>query len=205
MYVGAKVSTGSLIVNYLELPNIAQMDSHTASYYLAYFWGSAMVGRFIGFYLLTKLPHNLTLGLYAIINCILLTSVIINSGAPAMWSILAIGFFNSIMFTIIYSLGISSFKDPTTKNTAGGFLIVAIVSGAIIPIAQGFLDDTYGLQNFFCLLIICYIFIAIFASSFAFINHKNQNATWWPFTVTLSFFSKYIANTHTLYYISAYK
>ena len=177
MYVGAEVSTGSLIVNYLELPNIANMNFHVASYYLAYFWGSAMVGRFIGFYLLTKLPHDLALGIYAIINCILLTSVIINSGAPAMWSILAMGFFNSIMFPTIYSLGISLFTDPTTKNTAGGFLIMAIVGGAIIPIAQGFLADIYGLQNSFCLLIFCYVFIAIFASSFAFITHKNQRIT----------------------------
>ncbi len=162
-YVGAEVSAGSLVVNFLHLPNIGNLSLLVAARYLSIYWGGAMVGRLIGVYFLARFNPAKILTLCAIANVILLCSVVVNEGAIAMWSLLLLGIFNSIMFPTIFALAISKLPNRAMKNKAGGFLIMAIVGGAIIPELQGILADKIGLQNSFVLLFISYLVIMGYA------------------------------------------
>ena len=158
VYVGAEVSIGSLLVNYLGLEHIAAMEEAEAAKYLTYFWGGAMVGRFIGAAAMQKIAGGKALAFNAICAIVLLCIVILGSGPVAMWAILALGLCNSIMFPTIFSLAISGLKEHTSQGS--GILCLAIVGGALIPLLQGFLADTIGLQWSFALPIFCFAFIA---------------------------------------------
>lgn len=157
-YVGAEVSIGSYIVNFLNLPNIMSMPEAEAAKFLAYYWGGAMVGRFIGSVVMTKTKPALVLAINALAAVALVIGAMTLSGNFAMLAILAIGFFNSIMFPTIFTLAIDDLGDNTAQ--ASGILCMAIVGGAIIPLAQGMLADKMGLQQSFFLPILCYLFIA---------------------------------------------
>lgn len=160
VYVGTEVSAGTLVVSFLNLPNIADMPRMEAAKYLTFFWGGALVGRFIGAYILRKISASRFITINAIINAILILSVIFTSGSMAMWSILSLGLFNSIMFPSIFSVTLDSV--PTRKSQASGLLCMAIVGGAIIPEMQGLLADRIGLQHSFILLVLGYALIAWF-------------------------------------------
>lgn len=166
-YVGAEVSIGSYIVNYLNLPNIMSMPEAEAAKFLAYYWGGAMVGRFIGSVIMTKTKPALVLAVNALCAVLLVIGAMTLSGNLAMLAILAIGFFNSVMFPTIFTLAIDDLGDNTAQ--ASGILCMAIVGGAIIPLAQGMLADRLGLQHSFFLPILCYLFIA----HYGFKGHKH--------------------------------
>ncbi len=162
-YVGAEVSAGSLVISFLGLPAIAHLSINQASQYLALFWGGAMIGRFLGSYILCLFKQHQVLLVYALINVLLVLSISFTIGKVAMWSLLAMGLFNSIMFPSIFALGLSLFKSNEVKNSAAGWLVMANIGGALIPILQGHLADLFGLQHSFLLLLFCYGFIACFA------------------------------------------
>ncbi len=162
MYVGAEVSTGSLLVNYMELPDIAGIAAVTAAKYLAFFWGGAMVGRFIGAWILTRLRANSVITFNAAIAILLLIICLVSHGAVAMWAVLAIGLFNSILFPTIFSLAIEGLGP--LRPQAAGVLCTAIVGGAVVPQIQGILADCIGLHHSFALLIICYAFIVYYGA-----------------------------------------
>lgn len=159
-YVGAEVSIGSFMINYLSLPEIGNMSESSAASYVAYYWGGAMVGRFIGSALMQRFRPSLLLGLFAIVAALLVLTTMLTSGHIAMWSIVAIGLFNSIMFPTIFTLGIAKLGPLTSK--ASSLLIMAIVGGAILPVAQGAIADTVGIHHAFVLPLICYLFIAFY-------------------------------------------
>ncbi|WP_025733640.1 L-fucose:H+ symporter permease [Carnimonas nigrificans] len=159
-YVGAEVSIGSFMINYLSLPEIGNMSESSAASYVGYYWGGAMIGRFIGSALMQKIRPSLLLGLFAIVAALLVITTMLTSGHLAMWSIVAIGLFNSIMFPTIFTLGIAKLGPLTSK--ASSLLIMAIVGGAILPVAQGALADTVGIHHAFILPLICYLFIAFY-------------------------------------------
>lgn len=161
-YVGAEVASGSLIISFAQLPNIMNLPIKSASFYLSIFWGLAMIGRFIGSYLLTQVKDSFLLLVAACINMGLVLMLVLNHGAIAFASLLSLGLFNSIMFPVIFSIGIGHFSNKSQKNRATGYLIMAIVGGAIIPILQGGLADHFGLQRSFLLLLLSYGFIALF-------------------------------------------
>jgi FHS family L-fucose permease-like MFS transporter len=94
---------------------------------------------------------------------IFIVITIISSGQVAMWAILLVGLFNSIMFPTIFSLAINGLGKHTSQGS--GILCLAIVGGAILPLVQGGLADNIGLQNSFFLPIICYVFIAYYGLS----------------------------------------
>lgn len=162
-YVGAEVSVGSLILNFLNLPQVASLTFKKAARYLSVYWGGAMIGRLVGTYVLTKVSSSKTLGACAIANLLLLASVVLTKGLIAMWSLLLLGTFNSIMFPTIFALAIAKLPNESLKNKASGFLVMAIVGGAVIPEIQGLLADYIGLQRSFILLIISYLMIAGYA------------------------------------------
>jgi MFS transporter, FHS family, L-fucose permease len=161
VYVGAEVAIGSFLVNYLSRPEIGAMSVKTAARYVSLYWGGAMIGRFIGSSLLQRLRTGTVLGSAAIAAFALVTTSMLNLGSVAVWSILAIGFFNSVMFPSIFTLSIEGLGPLTEAGS--GVLVAAIVGGAIIPELQGVFADRIGIHHAFFLPALCYIYIAYFA------------------------------------------
>ena len=162
-YVGAEVSIGSFMVNYLSMPDIGHMSEQSAAKYVSWYWGGAMIGRFIGSALMAKFSPRRLLALFAAINALLVLTTMSSSGNVAMYSIIAIGLFNSIMFPTIFALGIERLGPMTSK--ASSLLIMAIVGGAIIPPLQGLFADHIGLQHAFFLPLLCYLYIVFYGLS----------------------------------------
>ena len=160
-YVGAEVSIGSFLVNYFSQPDIAGLSPKDAAGYVSFYWGGAMVGRFIGSALLQKIRTGHLLGVCAIGTASLVTISMLTSGHVAMWSILAVGFFNSIMFPSIFTLGVAELGPLTGDGS--GLLNMAIVGGAIVPELQGLVADRIGIHHAFFLPVICYLFILYYA------------------------------------------
>ena len=154
-YVGAEVSIGSFLVNFFGLPEIAGFSAKTAAGFVSFYWAGAMIGRFLGAGLLRRIKPGNLLGLCAICAATLVIASMILGGHTAMWSILAVGLFNSIMFPTIFSLGLAEL-GPLTGN-GSGMLTMAIVGGAILPVIQGFIADRVGIHHAFLLPVICYL------------------------------------------------
>src|SRR5271166_1709043 len=162
-YVGAEVSIGSFLVNYFGLPEIANLSAKTAAGFVSFYWGGAMVGRFLGAGLLRRFRPGSLLALCAALAVTLVTASMLLGGHTAMWTILAVGFFNSIMFPTIFSLGVAEL-GPLTGN-GSGLLNMAIVGGAILPVIQGVIADHVGIHHAFVLPVICYLYILFYGLS----------------------------------------
>ncbi|MET0289070.1 MAG: sugar MFS transporter [Pseudoxanthomonas sp.] len=156
-YVGAEVAIGSFLVNYISLPEIGGLTEATASKYLGFYWGGAMIGRFVGAVLLQKIAARKLLAFFATMVGVLLVLTMVSSGHVAMWSVIAIGLFNSIMFPTIFTVAIERLGPLTSK--ASSLLIMGIVGGAVIPLAQGGLADVIGIQHAFVVPLVCYAYI----------------------------------------------
>jgi FHS family L-fucose permease-like MFS transporter len=161
VYVGAEVAIGSFLVNYLSGPEIGAMPVKTAARYVSLYWGGAMIGRFVGSSVLQKVRTGTVLGCAGIAAFALVTTSMLSLGSVAVWSILAIGFFNSVMFPSIFTLSIEGLGPLTEAGS--GLLVAAIVGGAIIPELQGVFADRIGIHHAFFLPAICYIYISYFA------------------------------------------
>ena len=160
LYVGAEVAIGSFLVNFLNSPNIAGLTEAQASKYIAYYWGGAMVGRFIGALVMQKIAAGKVLCFNAVAAMVLIAVTVLTEGSVAMWAILAVGLFNSIMFPTIFSLAINGLGNAASRGS--GILCLAIVGGAIVPLAQGMLADSIGVQLAFVLPAVCYLYIAYY-------------------------------------------
>jgi len=160
-YVGAEVSIGSFMVNYLGQPEIAGFSPKIAAGYVSFYWGGAMVGRFIGSAVLQKVKTGRLLAVCAVCSATLVTVSMLTSGNLAMWTMLAVGLFNSIMFPSIFALGIAELGPLT--GTGSGLMSMAIVGGAIVPVIQGAIADHSGIHHAFLLPVICYLYILFFA------------------------------------------
>ncbi len=160
VYVGAEVSIGSFLINFMGEESIAGLEEMEAAKYVSFYWAGAMVGRFIGAAAMQKIAAGKALAFNAIAASILVAVTVFSSGSLAMWSILLVGLFNSIMFPTIFSLGVAGLGAHTSQGS--GILCLAIVGGALLPLLQGLLADNYGIQNSFALAIICYAYIAYY-------------------------------------------
>jgi FHS family L-fucose permease-like MFS transporter len=195
VYVGAEVAIGSSISNYLALDNIGNLISPSsiadpaaryhaalgeAARYISLYWLGAMVGRFIGSALLQKIKAGKLLALCATVAAVLVTISVIANGHLAMWSILAVGLFNSIMFPCIFTMGIAELGPLTGDGS--GIMNMAIVGGAVIPwlvgqaadvinhnyypaMTQGETSWGQGIHYALIIAAICYLFILFFAVS----------------------------------------
>jgi FHS family L-fucose permease-like MFS transporter len=163
VYVGGEVSIGSFLVNYFAQPEIGGLTEKVAANFVALYWGGAMVGRFIGSALLQKSSTRGLLGICAVCAAALVGISMLTSGHTAMYSIILVGFFNSIMFPSIFTLGVAELGPLTGDGS--GIMIMAIVGGAIIPVAQGWIADHIGIHHAFFLPVICYLYILYFAVS----------------------------------------
>lgn len=232
VYVGAEVSIGSFLINYLSQPNIGNMTEIAAAGLVGCYWGGAMVGRFVGSELLKELrtsqiirsiliaiafsivsflvparfvgsratggvevllgligllrllkpvfllsvaalavvlvisllrggrfviPTGSLLGICGTCAAALVVTSMLTTGGVAMWSIILVGFFNSIMFPSIFTLGVAKLGPQTGDGS--GLMIMAIVGGAILPVIQGAIADRIGVHHAFILPVICYVFI----------------------------------------------
>tara|TARA_R110001583_G_scaffold170446_1_gene323864 strand:- start:7644 stop:8900 length:1257 start_codon:yes stop_codon:yes gene_type:complete len=160
VYVGAEVAIGSFLVSFLAEPSIAGLEESQAAKYIAYYWGGAMAGRFIGAVVMQKIAAGKVLCFNAIVAICLILVAIFASGTLAMVAILLVGLCNSIMFPTIFSLALNGLGKYTSQGS--GILCLAIVGGAIIPLFQGILADSIGIQSAFFLPILCYLFIAYY-------------------------------------------
>jgi len=163
VYVGGEVSIGSFLVNYFTQPEIGGLTEKVAASFVAFYWGGAMVGRFIGSALLQKMSTRGLLGICAVCAAALVAISMLTTGHTAMYTIILVGFFNSIMFPSIFTLGVAELGPLTGDGS--GVMIMAIVGGAIIPVAQGWIADRIGIHHAFFLPVLCYIYILFFALS----------------------------------------
>jgi len=183
VYVGAEVAIGSFLVNYFDDMNLAVIVAENNTMmsiantiastfnktfsnsdpksllgiFIIFYWGGAMIGRFIGAYLTKIMSPGRVLSIFASLAIILIIISINTVGLLSMWSILAVGLFNSIMFPTIFTLTLRGLGD--LKAQASGLLCMAIVGGAIIPFAFGSLIDGFGFKTAFILTIVCYGYI----------------------------------------------
>ena len=118
VYVGAEVGISSFLINYLEDPRIGALDAVTATKYVSYYWGGAMLGRFLGAALMRRISPHTLLCLFALAAIALLLTTMSSAGALAMWSVVAIGLFNSIMFPTLFTFGIEGLGPRPARPRA---------------------------------------------------------------------------------------
>jgi FHS family L-fucose permease-like MFS transporter len=161
LYVGAEVSIGSLIVNYLQEKSVLDISAGEASHYISAYWFGAMVGRFLGSAALRMVSPAKLLAFNALGSIALIVISANSGGHVAAYSLLLIGLMNSIMFPTIFSLACEGLGDKAADGS--GIINVAIVGGAIIPPLTGMLaDKTHSIQLALALPAICYAIIAAF-------------------------------------------
>ncbi|MGR8930254.1 MAG: L-fucose:H+ symporter permease [Gammaproteobacteria bacterium] len=161
LYVGAEVAIGSFMVNFLGESNIAGLAEQEAGKYLSFYWGGAMVGRFAGALIMRKFNPAKVLTCHSLAAGSLVLFAILGSGSLAMWSLLAVGLFNSIMFPTIFSLALTGLGQHAGQGS--GILCMAIVGGAIVPLLQGAVADSLGIQWALMVPVLCYGYIAYYA------------------------------------------
>jgi FHS family L-fucose permease-like MFS transporter len=182
-YVGAEVAIGSYLVNYFLDMNLVEVikenglmkaiaegvlnsgitendNKAIVGVFVTFYWSGAMIGRFVGSYLTKIMKPGKVLGIFATIAIILILISISTTGLVSMWSILAVGLFNSIMFPTIFTLSINGIAHLKPKGS--GLLCTAIVGGALIPPAYGFLTDEIGFKAALFFIILCYGYILWF-------------------------------------------
>ncbi|HVT34239.1 MAG TPA: sugar MFS transporter [Nevskiaceae bacterium] len=163
LYVGAEVTIGSVLVNYLMLPSTLGLSQRAAGEHLPYYWGGAMVGRFIGAVLLRRIRAGVLLSAVAMGAVCLVLSSAASQGALAAWALLAVGLMNAIMFPTIFSLAVENMGPDTPR--ASGLLCMAIVGGAVVPLFSGFVADASSLAVALTVPAACYLVIAAFGWS----------------------------------------
>jgi len=157
-YVGAEVAIGSFLVNYV-MENVAMAETDAANY-IAFYWGGAMVGRFLGIYTLKLFSPGKVLCFHSLLAIALIMISINSTGMVAVYTMIAVGLCNSIMFPTIFTLAIKGLEKSAEK--ASGLLATAILGGAIIPLITGWTADTSGLRMAFILPAVCYGYIAFY-------------------------------------------
>lgn len=161
LYVGAEVSIGGFLVNYFTMEGIGGLSEESAGRMVSYYWGAAMIGRFFGAALMRYVQPTAMLAFNGLAAIVLIMVTITSGGALAMWSILAVGFFNSIMFPTVFTLAIGGLGPLTGQGS--GFLCQAIVGGAVLPMLQGAAADAIGIQLSFAVPAFCYAYIIWYA------------------------------------------
>ncbi len=174
VYVGAEVSIGSFLINYLNQPDIGNMPQKAAALYVAFYWGGAMIGRFCGAGITQKLRAGPVLGVAAIAACCLVLTSMLTFGHVAMWSIILVGLFNSIMWPNIFALGLAELGPLT--NLGSSLLVMGVLGAALIPLLQGFVADHIGIHHAFFLPALCYVYICFYGFKGSIVRHPQPTA-----------------------------
>ncbi|MDE1171798.1 MAG: sugar MFS transporter [Verrucomicrobium sp.] len=163
LYVGAEVSIGSYLINFMGEPGVAGFTPERAAGYVGYYWMGAMIGRFIGSALTQRIGAGSLLAFNAAAAALLCAAGMLGAGHAAMWAVLAIGLFNSVMFPNIFTLGIARLGRLTGHGSS--LLIMAIVGGALVPVAMGHAADLLGVQHSLFIPALCYLYIIYYGLS----------------------------------------
>jgi len=158
VYVGAEVSIGSVMVNYFKEPFMGGLSASDAADLLSFYWLAAMFGRFVGSLTLRFFRPGKVLAAHALIAALLTIVTMLTVGFVGRWSIISVGFFNSIMFPTIFTLALDKLGRHTGQGS--GILCMAIVGGALLPPVLGAAADRLGIHHCFFIATICYIYIA---------------------------------------------
>jgi FHS family L-fucose permease-like MFS transporter len=157
VYVGAEVGIGSFLVSLMEQPDVGGLSQADAGKLLSLYWGCAMVGRFAGSAVMRHIAASKVLACNALVSVLLIATAMLLGGKVAMWSLLAVGLCNSIMFPTIFSLALSGLGKLT--GAGSGVLCMAIVGGAVLPLLQATVADNISLLASFGVPMLCYVFI----------------------------------------------
>jgi FHS family L-fucose permease-like MFS transporter len=160
IYLIAEIGVANLFVNFVSQPQIANLTHEQAGNYLTFLWGGMMVGRFVGAAIMQKVRAETLLALFAIGAFVVMLVSVFTTGHVAMWALISVGLFHSIMFPTIFTLGIKGLGPLTEEGS--GLLIMAIAGGALV-VVQGWLADTFGLQTSFLLTAACELYILFYA------------------------------------------
>ncbi len=158
MYVGAEVAIGTFLTNYIA--DTLRVEEHVANTYLALYWGGMLAGRLIGSLVLKTVKPQVVLSVVAVAAIVLMIISISTGGYIAVWSMIAVGLCNSVMFAVIFSLSVCGLGDYTIR--ASGWLSTAIVGGAVIPYLQGLIRDAHPWGVAFLLPMACYGYIVFY-------------------------------------------
>jgi len=162
LYVGAEVAIGSVIVSYLSQADTMGLAEQAAGKHVPFYWGGAMVGRFVGAALLRVVAPGRVLAGAATATIALLLLATATTGAVSGWALLAIGLFNSIMFPTIFSLACDGLGDRTPEGS--GIICIAISGGAVVPLLLGLVADAAGLRLALLVPVACYAVILAFGA-----------------------------------------
>lgn len=160
IYLIAEIGVGNLFVNFVSRPDIGGMTNEQAGRYLTLLWGGMMVGRFVGSAIMQKVEAGTVLAVFSVLAFVVMAITVVASGPVAMWSLILVGLFHSIMFPTIFTLGIRGLGPLTEEGS--GLLIMAIAGGALVAV-QGWLADRYGLQTSFILTAVCELYTLFYA------------------------------------------
>lgn len=160
-YVGAEVAIGSIMINYLGQPSMGGLSHEAAARYVSYYWGGAMLARFAGFFALRTIKSQNALAFVALVGLLLVGITLLTHGYVAVWAIVLCGLCNSVMWPCIFPLALEGLGKATSQGS--GILVTMVVGGALIPVAQGFLADTFGYQRSFAIILVCYAYVLYFA------------------------------------------
>lgn len=160
-YVGAEVAIGSIMINYLGQPSMGGLSHEAAARYVSYYWGGAMLARFAGFFALRTIKSQNALAFVALVGLLLVGTTLLTHGYVAVWAIVLCGLCNSVMWPCIFPLALEGLGKATSQGS--GILVTMVVGGALIPVAQGFLADTFGYQRSFAIILVCYAYVLYFA------------------------------------------
>ena len=160
IYLIAEIGVANLFINFVILPEIAGITPAEAANYLVLLWGGMMVGRFAGAFLMRSFPADKTLASFALFALVVMVGAATLEGPVAMWCLILVGLGHSIMFPAIFAMGIKGLGPLTEEGS--GLLITAIAGGALV-VVQGWLADSFGLQNSFWLTVACEIYIIYYA------------------------------------------
>ena len=160
IYLIAEIGVANLFVNFVSQPQIADLTHEQAGRYLTFLWGGMMVGRFIGSAIMQRVPAQTVLAAFSVGAFLVMLVTVFSTGPVAMWSLIAVGLFHSIMFPTIFTLGIRGLGPLTEEGS--GLLIMAIAGGALV-VVQGKLADGFGLQPSFLLTAACELYVLFYA------------------------------------------
>src|SRR3569833_3188895 len=160
IYLIAEIGVANLFVNFVSQPTIANLTHEQAGRYLTFLWGGMMVGRFVGSAIMQKVRAETVLAAFSVGAFLVMMITVFAHGPVAMWSLILVGLFHSILFPTIFTLGIKGLGPLTEEGS--GLLIMAIAGGALV-IIQGKLADAYGLQLSFLLTAACELYVLFYA------------------------------------------
>lgn len=160
IYLIAEIGVGNLFINFVSQPEIGNLTHQQASNYLFLLWGGMMVGRLVGAFVMQKIDAAKVLAVASVGATVVMLIAAFTTGHVAMWALISVGLFHSIMFPTIFTLGIRGLGPLTEEGS--GLLIMAIAGGALV-IVQGWLADHYGLQNSFLLTAACELYVLFYA------------------------------------------